>query len=58
MSNMQNIKITQFNHNPFFFTVQTFQTKKKYQIIGLRGSVYIKIPFNVSLISQKENGTI
>lgn len=58
MSNKQNIKITQFNRNPFFFTVQTFPKRKKNQIIGLRGSVYIKIPFNVSLISQKENGTI
>lgn len=58
MSNKQNIKITHFNRNPFFFTVQTFPKRKKNQIIGLRGSVYIKIPFNVSLISQKENGTI
>lgn len=58
MSNKQNLKITQFNRNLFFFTVQTFPKRKKNQIIGLRGSVYIKIPFNVSLISQKENGTI
>lgn len=29
MSIKQNIKITQFNRNPFFFTVQTFPKRKK-----------------------------
>lgn len=52
--NKRNIKITHFNRKPFFFTVQTFPKRKKKLIIGLRGSVYIKIPFNVSLISPKQ----